>query len=91
MSYMVEMACFDSNFTVKVYLKSNVFSLLATIYSIFILEGPTLTIYKIIFSSICTNLKNGPEHIKNRGSMELIHVCDLHENVNTMKIVSFTV
>ena len=35
MPYMVEMACFDPNFTVKMYLTSDVFSLLATIFFLF--------------------------------------------------------
>ena len=50
MPNMVEMACFDSNFTVQMYLTSDVFSLLARIFSIFFSKGPTPTVYKIIIS-----------------------------------------
>ena len=46
MPYMVEMACFDPNITVEMYLTSVVFSLLATIFSIFFFEGPPL-LYRV--------------------------------------------
>ena len=43
MPYMREMACFESNFIVKMYFTSDVFfPFFATIFSIFFFRGPPL-------------------------------------------------